>query len=83
MTKLISMIVALGFALAIAAPAFAGDVTMAKTRPTAIRLAGCGMPAPTRASRRCSSTPTSKSEPRSIVRGFFFSPKRKPGANRA
>jgi hypothetical protein len=32
MTKLVSMIVALGFALAVTAPAFAADVTTAKTK---------------------------------------------------
>lgn len=40
MRKLVSMIVALGLALAFAAPAFSADVTMAKTKADCTKAGG-------------------------------------------
>jgi hypothetical protein len=40
MTKLLSMIVALGFALAVTAPAFAADVASAKTQADCTKAGG-------------------------------------------
>jgi len=40
MTKLVSMIVALGLALAFTAPTFAADVTMAKTHAACTKAGG-------------------------------------------
>jgi hypothetical protein len=40
MTKVLSMIVALGFALAVTAPAFAADVASAKTQADCTKAGG-------------------------------------------